>query len=444
MTHEEAFLIDICEQPDDDSARLIFADWLEDQGEATRAQFIRAQCRLAQMAWDDPERLLLENEERALAQDMNLTLDAAATGSWAKRLPVWMRSCSMRFARGFVAHLECTVAQLAKDVKRVFATTPLQSLSIKRQPNELIEKDIAPYLPRLRSLDLAESKTNFSSFEEVLSAGGFSQLHQLALEELRLGPDLAKVITNHSHLQTLRSLNIAGNRIDAQALQKICTSLNNLRSLNVSKNNMRNEATRVLADAPPTLEVLDLGNNGLSDAAVIDLLESEALPQLRDLNLLGNNKLTPKLWSAKPSPVRIGRLHLRVGHTPLTALAGFHDSPLAAGCSKLTLTFALSSLSLETVRNLFECPNLDELTSLAVLYAQWEEGVFGEFLQSQVVSNLRELDLTMTYLELSEVGLLVESEAVEHLQRLSVSHHRLDAKSLAKLRERFGSRLWIL
>ena len=44
------FLRDICEHPEDDTPRLIFADWLEDHGEPERAEFIRVQCELA--AWN--------------------------------------------------------------------------------------------------------------------------------------------------------------------------------------------------------------------------------------------------------------------------------------------------------------------------------------------------------------------------------------------------------
>lgn len=47
MNHEDAFLRAICEEPWEDSHRLVFADWLSDHGEEDRASFIRAQCRLA-------------------------------------------------------------------------------------------------------------------------------------------------------------------------------------------------------------------------------------------------------------------------------------------------------------------------------------------------------------------------------------------------------------
>ena len=46
----------ILAEPDDDSHRLVFADWLDDQGHSDRAEFIRVQCALARMAGDDPQR----------------------------------------------------------------------------------------------------------------------------------------------------------------------------------------------------------------------------------------------------------------------------------------------------------------------------------------------------------------------------------------------------
>ncbi len=45
----ENFLADIIEHPDDDVPRLIFADWLDDNGDPDRAEFIRVQCEMARL-----------------------------------------------------------------------------------------------------------------------------------------------------------------------------------------------------------------------------------------------------------------------------------------------------------------------------------------------------------------------------------------------------------
>jgi uncharacterized protein (TIGR02996 family) len=50
MTHEDAFLQAIGAAPQDDTPRLVYADWLQEHGgpaEAARGEFIRAQCLLA-------------------------------------------------------------------------------------------------------------------------------------------------------------------------------------------------------------------------------------------------------------------------------------------------------------------------------------------------------------------------------------------------------------
>ncbi|HVL15136.1 MAG TPA: TIGR02996 domain-containing protein, partial [Gemmata sp.] len=46
MTEEEAFVAAIVASPADDTPRLVFADWLEENGRPARAELIRLQCRL--------------------------------------------------------------------------------------------------------------------------------------------------------------------------------------------------------------------------------------------------------------------------------------------------------------------------------------------------------------------------------------------------------------
>ena len=51
---EKALLRAIKESPADDSLRLILADWLEDAGDPARAEFVRVQVALANLAAGDP------------------------------------------------------------------------------------------------------------------------------------------------------------------------------------------------------------------------------------------------------------------------------------------------------------------------------------------------------------------------------------------------------
>ena len=45
MTERDAFLKAILADPDDDTPRLVYADWLTEHGEESRAEFIRLTCR---------------------------------------------------------------------------------------------------------------------------------------------------------------------------------------------------------------------------------------------------------------------------------------------------------------------------------------------------------------------------------------------------------------
>lgn len=58
MTEREAFIEAIARDPDEDTPRLAFADWLDEHGEDRRAAFVRLACALARRPyqWDDPDR----------------------------------------------------------------------------------------------------------------------------------------------------------------------------------------------------------------------------------------------------------------------------------------------------------------------------------------------------------------------------------------------------
>ncbi len=66
MTSDEAFLQSIIEAPDDDTPRLVYADWLDDHQVPARAEFIRLQCSLDKMAANDPRRPELRDREQEL------------------------------------------------------------------------------------------------------------------------------------------------------------------------------------------------------------------------------------------------------------------------------------------------------------------------------------------------------------------------------------------
>src|SRR2546423_14803585 len=66
MRDEDALLAAIDAEPHDDLPRLAYADWLEENGDVDRAEFIRIQCRLAELSPLDAGRVPLEVRETEL------------------------------------------------------------------------------------------------------------------------------------------------------------------------------------------------------------------------------------------------------------------------------------------------------------------------------------------------------------------------------------------
>jgi uncharacterized protein (TIGR02996 family) len=96
MTHDNAFRRDIIENPDDDTPRLVYADWLDEHGQPERAEFIRVQCELARMPAGDPRRAELEARERELLYRRRSGIDCHR---YADSLPTLSRVISACYAR---------------------------------------------------------------------------------------------------------------------------------------------------------------------------------------------------------------------------------------------------------------------------------------------------------------------------------------------------------
>src|SRR5262249_46987469 len=91
MDIQATFLSDIAAKADDDAPRLVYADWLDENGGPDRAQFIRVQCRLASMGKFDLARYELEGQEEEL-----LRLHGK---KWRK--PLAKFTADIEFQRGF-------------------------------------------------------------------------------------------------------------------------------------------------------------------------------------------------------------------------------------------------------------------------------------------------------------------------------------------------------
>src|SRR5262245_18411545 len=149
MDTHEGFLRDIIEHPDDDAPRLIYADWLDDQGEPERAEFIRVQCRLARLPAADPEAAELERRAEGLA---------GGGPAWLGPLHGVVEEYEYR--RGFIEQVSMPALRFLQHQGALFRLAPVRDLCLTRAGTRLEEVAGSPHLARLSALRVRYSRPN--------------------------------------------------------------------------------------------------------------------------------------------------------------------------------------------------------------------------------------------------------------------------------------------
>ena len=135
----------ICKDPDDDVPRLVFADYLDEQGQPERAELIRAQCDVEALPLSDPQRIDREmTAERLLRQNRF---------EWVEELPKWIQRSTVIFRRGFPYSIWATPSEYARSCSSLAKSTVIQQVDGFSNPftdahREKIEK--SGHLPRVR------------------------------------------------------------------------------------------------------------------------------------------------------------------------------------------------------------------------------------------------------------------------------------------------------
>ena len=254
MSEGTALLQAILVDPDDDAPRLVYADWLEENGDQARAAFIRAQIELARLPHDDPNRGRLVKTER--------TLWKANRDAWTAWTPNWARVD--RFRRGFLEEIRCNAADFLAGADEVRSQTPLLAVRLdgtdqlavplfrSRALDELRSLHLGrgvppsawevlaecPYLTRLTKLDIGSTPEPGRLVQMLISSTAFPALRSLRLKGAALGDDATVVLTSHPWVSRLRSLDIGNNHITDAGARGIIDSphLDGLEYLNLQGN----------------------------------------------------------------------------------------------------------------------------------------------------------------------------------------------------------------
>jgi uncharacterized protein (TIGR02996 family) len=220
MNPENGFLQAIIHAPDDDTPRLVFADWLADHGEPERGEFIRVQIQLAGLAEDDPRRAELKVREEALLGEH--------ADAWAKQLN--LEAGLVKFRRGLAEEIITNTRRLLASGHEWFRMAPVRHLTVwSGQGNCLGLEEIKrlaswPQLARLLSLCLPENGIGDVG-AAILSASPFvAGLEVLDLGSDRIADAGASALALSPHLARLKELRLDHNDIGASGAYALARS----------------------------------------------------------------------------------------------------------------------------------------------------------------------------------------------------------------------------
>lgn len=180
----EPFLRAICENPEDDTARLVYADWLDENGDPDRAEFIRLQVAVPRRPEEHDERYARAEELRRKHWD-----------EWRAELPqlsgiAW----SSNFWRGFVPSVSVTVGKwLIRQHEQVFSSAPIHSLVLHDAGLATLRAVLeVPEIERLTNLSLLHSRVREGEWQLLAQCPRLVRLRALRFDAPRIMPGWAR------------------------------------------------------------------------------------------------------------------------------------------------------------------------------------------------------------------------------------------------------------
>lgn len=204
MTDRDALLAAVLASPDDDLPRLVYADWLEEHGDADRAAFIRLQVEKARAEPFGPA-------YRAATEQAGLLLNRHYQ-VWTAHLRGMVRKG--KFVRGFVGHVE--VDARAFPDARVFDIEPVRSALVlwytrDRGLPSLEAAFASPRVARLTHLDLNSVQPSHFEYHALATSPYLSGLTDLSLRHNPVPPGWLADLLAGDALPGLAGLDLSDN-----------------------------------------------------------------------------------------------------------------------------------------------------------------------------------------------------------------------------------------
>jgi uncharacterized protein (TIGR02996 family) len=411
---EEAFWRSIQEAPDDDAPRLIYADWLDEQGspaQVARAEFIRVQCELARLPDDSDRRGELEKREGKL---------------WAKhgkewRAPLRPFSQKILFRRGFPDEVLVQGKTFLAHAEEVLAAAPVFSIRLRNSKEQIPEIAKLPALRRLISLSLYFNHLGMKRTQILCESPHLINLVELDFDDNEIRREGLRAVTQ-ADLPRLKSLNLRANLLEDDAMEVLAGSefLARLHTLELTHNPFTDAGVATLAASPHVagLKTLDLGTNEyLGDGSAIALAESPHLGGLASLSLGGS-----------PYPPRRNETPRSVTEAGARALA---SSSTLSGLTDLVLRWQ-RQFGDAGARALWGSTTLTGLKALTLSTCGIKGTELGALEDSAFAASLTSLDLSDNHFG-DEAAEAIAAAPLPGLRRLSLSDNNLGKRGATAL-----------
>ncbi len=423
---ELAFLTAMRDAILDDTPRLVFADWLEERGEASRAEFIRIQCKLDTVSPIDPERTFLEDRQHELLRDSeatwwppsNPTADMFREWTWRRGYPDDVTVPLDQVTSGAVAdQLESLPLTRCRFVSSPDST--LHDAETFDRYLSAIAWDAIPWAKSLVGLDLSERWENVAQFAGLIREWAFPNLRELNLLHLpTTGNSLVAVLSRSQLASQLKSLSF-GNVTRADTIWG-----------NINQDPIDVES---LIQALPgaRLEKLVIPDVGLTSEDIAPLFSAESMQSLTHLDLSDNPLGPTAAYAFNNTPIRLN--HLNLSGTALGAIL-LREVLNSSACSQLkSLVVNRCGSARENLSAIAESPFWSQAESLHAQGGTIPLVALDSLFASSGSMVLRHLDVSDNYFRTEGVQLLADAKWASGLAWLSLTRNYLDDAALAIL-----------
>jgi uncharacterized protein (TIGR02996 family) len=412
VTHLRDLYRVVLARPDDDTPRVVYADALDDAGEADLAAFVRAQVAAARVPEYDPVHV------RYQYHDLPALFDPA----WVEELPPLpggLRWPAQPFRRGFPSAVQAVNgAAFAAHAAGLLAAYPIDTLGLDEgQITRLGGLTGCDELNRLGRLEFASGMSRQVA-RRVLNSRNLSRLAELSVGGRMTVAEAAWELVRSRVFRHLTGLSWrddarGGGAVVAELIQ--LADPPHLARLDLSGNRVTGDRAGRLATAPALAGVdeLDLGDNHLGPTGAAALAAAR-LPLLRTLRLQRTGLRAEGVRELGAAGFAGGLRSLSLGgnHLGPAAAAALAASPTLAGLRVLDL--ADNRLGDRGAEALAESPHL---------------------------ANLALLDVSENGIEARGLVALAASPHLGGLIHLNLSLNQVTPAAARRLRDRFGDRV---